>query len=394
MKRKAILSMIFLLVMIALYFGHRANRTFLKHYPRVQASMVTRNDLVDDLEVMGFVNSEEVRDLYINTLSQIQTVMIHEGELVRAGQTLMVFDPDAKKLELAECQNNITRLERELLRKKIEEYAPVGLQITEENLKTENLRKELILKQIRDLKLTAPISGRISLLSVKSGEYVSEGRKLCQIVNDALLTVEAEIQAKDAIKVKPGDSAEIWISTMREPYSAKVVQIMPPVKKSEHDFNNPRLKLKIDTGVYLVPGTNVRIRVRIARAKLTVTVPVEAVSEETVNFKGERDFLSVRPASGEVRKYVYVLKDCSETMGMDQEFEKRWVIRDNIFQVRKVYVKTGISSVNRVEIIKGLKPFEQVVTSSDRKIDNHCRVIVINRDQSYKVPIKSPVGSL
>jgi hypothetical protein len=68
------------------------------------------------------------------------------------------------------------------------------------------------------------------------------------------------------------------------------------------------------------------------------------------------------------------------------------MIRDNVYQARKIYVETGISSTNKIEIIKGLKPFEQVVIYTDRKIQDYSRVIVINRDESYKQPMALESG--
>lgn len=387
MKRKIIITAIFLIIMIALFFGYQANRNFLKHYPRVQASMVTRSDLVDDIEVAGIVNSEDARDLYLNSGSKIRTLLVKEGDSVQAGQTLAILDLDAKNLELAQCQGNIIRLEQELDRKKLEGYSLAGLQITEADLKTEYSRRELLQKELRELIVTAPVAGRISLLALKAGETVTPGIRFGQIINDEKLTIEAEAPAEEAIKIKRGDSAEIRVATIRGSYSAEVIQILPPVKKPDNSFSKPRIKLVIQSGVYLTPGTDVKVRVRISRAKLAVTVPVEAIYEETVSQRGDQDYFAVRPASGQIRKYVYILKDCSETLGLDREQEKRWLIRDNIYQARKIYVETGISSVNQVEIIKGLKPFEQVVIYTERVIQDYGRVIVINRDESYKQPI-------
>lgn len=392
MKRKIIPTTIFIIIIIALFFGYKANRNFLKRYPRVQASMVTRNDLVDDLEVAGIVNSEEVRNLFLYSAAKIRTLLINEGDMVEAGQTLATLDSDAKQLELIQCNNNIVRLERELVQKELEGYTRAGLEIAEANLLAEKLRKNLLQKELRELTITAPISGKVSLLTLKAGEIANPGAKFAQIVNDTLLTIEAETPAEDTPKIKPGDPAEIRVATISKPYSATVIQVLPPVKKPDQSFSNPRLKLRVQTGVNLVPGTSVKVRVLIGRANLAVTVPVEAIYEEIEEHKGDPDFFAVRPATGQIREYVYVLKDCSETLGLEQEREKRWLIRDNIYQARKVYVKTGVNSINRVEIIDGLKPFEQVVIYADRKIHDYDRVIVISRDESYKKPIKSGSG--
>jgi membrane fusion protein (multidrug efflux system) len=257
------------------------------------------------------VNPDDVRDLYLS-FGKILTILVKEGDPVRAGQVLAIMDPDAKKVELAQCESNIVRLEQELAQKKLEGYSLAGIQVKEADLKTEYSRRNLLQKELRELTVTAPINGRVSLLLLKAGDYVDpDAPRLGQIVNDALLTVEAEVPAEDAIKIKPDDSAEIRVATIREPYPAKVIQVLPPIKKASSSFSNPRVKLALQPGVQLIPGTSVRVRIRIDRAKLAVTVPVEAIYEETIVQKGDRDYFAVRPASGKIRKYVYVLKDCS-----------------------------------------------------------------------------------
>lgn len=387
MKHKIIISMVFLIIIGILYIGHQLNRSYLIRYPRVQVTLATRNDLVDDIEVMGVVNAEDTQNIYLNSSSKINALLVKEGDQVKAGQILAVLDSDAKKLELAQCQSHIIGLEQEFLQKRLEEYEVPGLKKAESELKAEYLRKDILQKELRQSTVTAPISGQISQLLLKTGEFVNPGTMLGQIINTDSLMVEAEVPAENAVKMAPGDDGEIWVAAIPEPYSATVIQILPPVKKADNTYNNPRIKLRIQPGIRLIPGTNVRVRVRIERAKLTVTVPIEAIHEETVSQKGDRNYFFIRPPFGKVRKFVYILRDCSETLGLDQEREKQWLIRDNIYQARKVYIKTGISSADQVEITKGLKPFEEVIISSDRALRDYNRVIVINRDEGYKQPM-------
>jgi membrane fusion protein (multidrug efflux system) len=394
MKRKIIIITLFLIAMVALFFGYKANRSFLVHYPRVQAGLSTRGDLVEDIEVAGQVNADEVRDLYLNSEARVQEVRVKEGDRVRAGQILIVFDSDDGQLQLAQCQADILRLEQDLAIQKSNGVSENGLKIGAANLKVLNLRKNILEKNLRELTVTAPIPGLISWLTLKTGERVTPGTKVAQIIDESKVSVTGEIPPDDSSRLKIGDPTEISFGTLAKPYKAQIAQVLPPVKKPDSTFSNVRIKLRIlDPGVRLIPGNSIRIRIRVGQAKLAVTVPVEALHEETTAVRGAREYFSVLPASGERRKYLYVLRDCSETLGLDQEKEKQWMIRDNIYQARKVYVETGLSSVDRIEITRGLKPFEQVIIYNDRPLRDYNRVIVINRDKSYQKPITSGGGS-
>lgn len=394
MYRKWLIVITFLAILAALYFGYRANRNFLKHYPRVQAAFVSRNDLMEDSEVAGKVITDEIRDLYIGMEAKVQAVLVKEGELVRAGQPLIHFDSDAKKLELAQCRADILRLEQELTFQKTDGFSANGLKLNQTNLQVLYLRKGILEKEIRELTVTAPINGRVSLLIPKAGEKVTLGVKIGQVIDESKLVIEAEVPADDGVKIKTGDPAEISFGTITTPYSAEVIQILPPVRNSDNSYSDLRIRLRItEKGVTLIPGSILQVRVRIGRAKLAVTAPVEAIHEERTMVRGDREYFAVRPATGAKRKYLYVLKDCSETLGPAKEKERQWMIRDNVYQARKVYVETGISSVDRIEILKGIKPFEQVIIYSDRAVHDYDRVIVINRDESYKQPISVGGGN-
>jgi multidrug efflux pump subunit AcrA (membrane-fusion protein) len=387
-RKQIIIGLSFLLALVALYLGYKANRNFLKHYPRVQAALVSRGDLIDDTEVAGRVIAEEIRDLYINSQAKVQAVLVTEGDPVHTGRVLLIFDSDDKKLQLAQCRAQILSSEQKLAIQKTDGFSENGLKISETDLQVLYLQRDKLEKEIRELTVTSPINGRVSLLTPKVGETVNPGAKIAQIINEGKLTVEAEVPADDGIKIKIGDKAEISYGTIAEPYAAAVTQILPPLRNQDNSYSNLRIKLGvIEQGVILIPGSSVQVRVRFGRAKLAVTVPVEAIHEELTTVRGDREYFSVRPESGAKRNYLYVLKDCSETLGVAEEPERRWMIRDNIYQARKVYVETGISSVDRVEIIKGLRPFEQVIIYSDRAVQDYDRVIVINRDQSYKQPL-------
>ncbi len=391
-RKKIIIGVSFLLALIALFFGYRANRNFLKHYPRVQAALVSRADLVEDTEVSGRIVAEEIRDLYLNSQAKVQSILVSEGDAVRAGQTLIIFDSDDKKLQLAQCRAEILRSEQQLAVQKTDGFSENGLKISEANLQVLYLQKAKLEKEIGELTVISPINGRVSLLTFKPGETVSPGTKIAQVINEGNLSIEAEVPADDGVKIRIGDKAEISYGTIAEPYPAEVTRILPPLRNPDNNYSNLRIKLKVvDREVTLIPGSSVQIRVRIGRAKLAVTVPVEAIHEELTTVRGDREYFSVRPASGQKRKYLFVLKDCSETLGTTQEPERRWMIRDNVYQARKVYVETGISSVDRIEILKGLQPFQQVIIYSDRAVRDYDRVIVINRDESYKQPLT--VGS-
>lgn len=262
----------------------------------------------------------------------------------------------------------------------------------EADLKALRIQRQNLQKYMSELTLSSPISGRVSVIHLKPGERADTDFRVAQIIDEQSIIIEADVPAEDALKVRVGDPAEISYGTIANPYPAKVTKILPPVKNQD-GYGNVRVRLlPTDPEQFIVPGTPVRIRIRVGRSAMAVSVPIEAIQEERRVVRGDKEYYSIRPATGEKRKYVYVLRDCSETLTAAKERERRWMVRDNVYQARKVFIKTGVSDVDRVEVLNGLKPFEQVVVYSDRDIRDYDRVIVVSRDERYKQPMKSGSG--
>lgn len=420
--------------------------------------MTGRGDLIEDVEVSGKILGEDVQDIYANMNGKITHIYVKEGDLIKSGQTILSFDDDERRLQLAQCQAEIVRLEQENgrlndqgvtpeiiaaqgrvdqekiflaqaerdLHKKESLYADEviskneldksrddydsakqrydqavrelqlsqankitrSLNTNEANLKALRYQEAYLQKAIREMNVTSPIDGRVSLILPKAGERVQADFKVAQIIDESIIKVEAEVPAEDAPKVMIGDSAEVSFGTIADPYTAVVTELLPPVKNMDSSYGGVRVRLKVtDPKAILIPGTTVRVRIRIGRTKLAVVVPIEAVHEERKTIRGDKEYFSARPGTGEDRKYVFVLKDCSETLDPTQERDRRWMIRDNIYLARKVYVTTGISNVDRIEILSGLDPFNQVIIYSDRDLEDYDRVIVVSRDERYKSPM-------
>ena len=462
MKRRILIVLVALVIIVSLALGFRANRHYLTRYPRVQAAMVMRGDLVEDIEVSGRILAEEVRDLYPTMEVKVESVFVKDGDHINVGQPILEYESDDIKLQLAQCNVEVLQVTQELERLKEQgvptevvaaqarldqaklaldlaksdfkkkdglyvegvitksdyelsknqldsaslhlEHAQEELRLAkankvdekiaslEANLRVLRLRAQLLTKHMNDLVLKSPINGRISIIHLKPGERADFDFRVAQVIDENSIEIEAEVPAEDAPKVQIGDQAEISFGTIADPYPAEVIKILPPIRNQD-GYGNVRVRLRpLKSKEEMIPGTPVRVRIRFGRSKLAVSVPIESIHEERKVVRGDEEYFSIRPGTGKKQYYVFVLKDCSETMDSTKERERRWIIRDNIYEARKVYVETGISNVDRVEVANGLSPFEQVVINSDREIVDYDRVIVLSRDERYKNPIKSGSG--
>ncbi|MBB6609712.1 efflux RND transporter periplasmic adaptor subunit [Pontibacter sp. Tf4] len=189
---------------------------------------------------------------------------------------------------------------------------------------TENQIISLATTRRVDPKVTfySPASGFITNLKVREGEYVAEGTPLMGIANLSNVWVEAQVYSNELDYLKAGVPVEIEF----EGYPGQMFKGIPAFRSPALEKNSQvylmRYKVLNPAGT-LRPGMMAYVSLSGAKVK-TLTVPKSALlfSEDTA---------------------VWV-----ETS--TDQFEMR-------------LVKTGIENKDRVQVLKGLKEGEVVVTS-------------------------------
>ena len=191
---------------------------------------------------------------------------------------------------------------------------------------------ELRRRQVDSLKVRAGISGQLQELPVQVGQSVTPGTVLARVARPEKLKAELripEVQAKD---VKVGMEASI--DTRPALIAGRVVRVAP----SSQDGS-----VVVDVALEgpLPPG---------ARPNLSVDGTIEIERLEDVLYVG-------RPAIGQPNSKIELFK----------------LVKDGKAAVR-VPVELGRTSVNTVEIVKGLRVGDQVILSDTAAQDGYDKI--------------------
>lgn len=191
---------------------------------------------------------------------------------------------------------------------------------------------ELRRRQVESLKVRAGIAGQLQELPVQVGQSVTPGTVLARVARPEKLKAELripEVQAKD---VKVGQKATI--DTRPEPIQGIVMRVAP----SSQDGS---VIVDVSLEGSLPPG---------ARPNLSVDGTIEIERLENVVYVG-------RPAIGQANSKIELFK----------------LIKDGKEAVR-VPVELGRTSVNTVEVVKGLQVGDQVILSDTAAQDGYERI--------------------
>lgn len=270
-------------------------------------------------------NLQEVK-AQIPTMDTDSTAMTGGSE---TGTTVMV---DTSDLEVAieQASSDLAELQSELATKKAEAEADPNALTEEEKEKmkiTNNLAemetktaKELVIEGKKGIQ--AEFNGVISDSKVVEGATTTQGMEMFTIKSLDNVSVDLNISKYDYDKLDEGQKAVITIGDYTYKGTVtKISRIATPNEKGAAtisvsvDINNP------DDNIFI--GVDAKATIHAKEAKNVVTVPVEVVN------------------IGKEGSFCYVIED-----GV--------IVKKN--------VKTGISSDTKVEIKKGLKKGDQVLT--------------------------------
>lgn len=178
------------------------------------------------IRVQGKVDGDENAVVSTKVVGVVRNILVKPGDRVTKGQILATLDDDVLQSSLKElkAQYDFTLNVYEKQKRLWEQQIGSEIQyLTSKNNKEamENRIKSLQ-EQINMYKITAPVSGTVEDISVKTGQAVSPGFTLMRIVNFSTLKVVADVSETYAAKINKGDEVEIFFPDLNETTTSKV----------------------------------------------------------------------------------------------------------------------------------------------------------------------------
>lgn len=265
-----------------------------------------------------------------------EALLRQELEAARDSYTLVVSEPRREVVDAA-------KLEVEVARKMLDQAIAGGqdVQVLREAHKVAQMQVlqarsnlNVAMASLDDLKLAAPIRGVVTKRHLEIGDMAMPGSPVVEIVDSSGAYIEGEMSDEDQAKARVGEKVQVTSSALPgKVFSATIVSIAASAE------------LKPD----------VSIRTRIVRFRVRLDQPNALLvvgSEVDIEGKHIPDEAVLTIPSG-------ALVFLNDQTGV-------WVVADGA--TRFVKVTTGRMTPERVEILSGLKPGDQVVTSNKAQL--------------------------
>jgi membrane fusion protein (multidrug efflux system) len=257
---------------------------------------------------------------------EVRQIYVEEGDTVKAGQVLARLDGDRLRLELAQTDANLRKLERDY--KRTLDLSERGLlsKSSAENLKYDldalragydRAKLELGYTEIR-----APITGVVSARNIKVGNTIGPNDPTFTVTDLDPLIAYVHVPEKEFRKIAPGQTAEVVVDALGgERFVGNIERISPTVDPQTGTFK-ARVEVA-DQSRRLKPGMFARVNIVYERRQAALQLPRTAIVD----------------ADGEQSVYV---------------------VADGKAQQRTI--RTGLSNAGWIEVLDGLEGGERVVT--------------------------------
>jgi membrane fusion protein (multidrug efflux system) len=209
------------------------------------------------------------------------TVLVEEGQQVRAGQVLVRLDPDRARLQAAQSAAQVRKLEANYNR---------SMQLSKQQLISANdldqlkydLENARAVNRLANLELSyanvvAPISGVIASRSIKTGNFVQINTPIFRIVDTSRLEATLNVPERELATIKPGQPVILQVDAIPgRSFEGEVDRVAPVVDSGSGTF---RVIASFDGGGTLQPGMFGRIRIDYDQRANAMVIPRVALLE-------------------------------------------------------------------------------------------------------------------
>jgi HlyD family secretion protein len=276
-------------------------------------------------------------------------------------------------------------------------------------------------KAAKDLSRTtilSPMSGIVSLMSVKKGERVvgssmMAGTEMMRIADMSKIEVRVDVSENDIPKVKLGDSALVEVDAYNNrKFKGIVTQIASSnttaatassTTTTSNDVTNYKVYIRLLPDSYkdladakhgaspFRPGMSASADIQTKRNENVLSVPINAVttrekgsdnaidkSKNSVDANNNNNNNNTRNAVGSPEE---------EKKASADDLEEVVYILQPDQTVKKAIVKTDIQDVNYIQIVSGIKEGDQVISGPysliSKTLKDGTKVMVVDKDKLF-----------
>ncbi|MEO1003073.1 MAG: efflux RND transporter periplasmic adaptor subunit [Cyanobacteria bacterium J06638_7] len=328
----------------------------------MQATPVVATPFTDQLNTVGTLEAVDRVALAARAGGRIEQILVSEGDLVQAGQLLVVLDQKQLRAELAAARATMEQNRIDFQRFDFLEQQGAASTFQRDRFREAFVQSQAnVVAREADLgfkDLRAPIAGVVSDIEVKVGDVISEGAPFTSLIRNDRLQVRVDVPAVYSSRVRPGQQVVLEAPTGGGTLASGQVSFVDPSVTADTQgllvtmpFQNPGPDLR----------NGMRLRTRLVfDTRQQLAVP----------------FSAVRQTSGQSFVFrVGSLQDLRANPGQVRPEQLERLPPGGSYALQTP-VELGFVQGDRQPVLKGLQQGERVITSNLIKLRHGTPVLV------------------
>ena len=286
---------------------------------------VVRGDVEQFLKFTGRIVPEDEQELFFGVGGRVDEILVQQGDEVKAGQLLAVLESGNREFDLKRSQIFLEMAQLSLqstllqLPKNTKAYTET-IALKEKEVELAQLNLDELNKAVADSRIVSPIDGVIRSLTLRDGAIAEPFEPVIIVADLSNLEVSGDVGGDSMTQLTEGMEVAITPVVLEgDSLTGKIYSLPYPYGSGSKDALDQSLRIKVDKDLvaegYEV-GDLVEVVVMLEMSDDVLWLPPQAIR----TFEG--------------RKFV--------------------VVKDGDGQ-RRVDVRTGLQSDDRVEIVEGVE---------------------------------------
>lgn len=349
----AILLLILILGLAWYFYTHYQSHLINTLPLPVETAVATEGPLERSLSAIGTLQANQSIIIRPEISGRITAILFKDGQSVIENQPLIVLENSIAMANVRESKADFILRQADFLRAQTlltkgagsvtdKDHALAKLEIAAASLEKSEINLE-------KMHLVAPFEGWVGLRKVSIGDFVSPGQELVNLVDLTPMKVDFRIPEKYLEKVKEGQTLEIVTHALpHQIFIGKIYAIDPQIDPIGHSL---LIRGVIDNEKNILhPGLFVNIKIVLETLENVLFIPAEALMPQ------------------EQKQFVFKLENNTVT---------------------RTEVVVGERQQNQVEIVKGLKSGDIVITAGHMKLSEGTRVTPLASKHKNKSSIQT-----
>lgn len=307
----------------------------------VQVEVVKPTTLVDAIQVVGTIKALEDVNISPEEGGIVKEIIAKKGQYVRKNELIIVLKDELLKasLEAAEAAYNTAQVNLDAQTKVYQEKGISELAYKNLIYNRDATKAQYEIARVRweRTQIKSPINGIVENIIPNVGEFAPPGVPIARVVNTSFVKVQAEVPEWYSGSISVGTPALITVDAIQD----------------------DTLKGKVTFVGSTVSSVNRALLVEIALPNSSRKVKPEMIARVKL-------LRNVRKTAILIDEYLVQLVDR----------DRKIVYVENNGKAEERVVETGVREENKIEIIKGLKNGDRLITSGFQKLANGTTVTV------------------